>query len=84
MAVWWMHERRQAGRPIRRHPLASAVTADPGDYRGAAGMSRLFRFELHDGTGGSVIYPEPVALETVTADCHARFGIERVKGVSCG
>lgn len=47
-------------------------------------MSRLFRFELHDGTGGSVIYPEPVTLEIVTADCHARFGIERVKGVTVG
>ena len=47
-------------------------------------MGRLFRFELHDGTSGSVIYPEPVTLEIVTADCHARFGIERVKGVTVG
>jgi hypothetical protein len=47
-------------------------------------MGRLFRFELHDGSRGNVIYPEPVTLETVTADCHARVGIERVKGVSCG
>ena len=47
-------------------------------------MGRLFRFELHDGTGGSVIYPDPVTLEIVTADCHARFGIERVKGVTVG
>ena len=47
-------------------------------------MGRLFRFELHDGTSGSVIYPEPVTLETVTADCHARFGIERVREVKHG
>lgn len=47
-------------------------------------MSRLFRFELHDGTGGSVIYPEPVTLDTVLADCRTRFGVDRVKGVSVG
>jgi hypothetical protein len=47
-------------------------------------MSRLFRFTLIDGKCGSAIYPQPVTLETVTADCHARFGVERVKGVSCG
>jgi len=47
-------------------------------------MNRLFRFELHDGSRGNVIYPEPVTLETVTADCHARFGIERVREVRHG
>jgi len=47
-------------------------------------MSRLFRFTLIDGKCGNVIYPEPVTLEIVTADCHARFGIERVKGVTVG
>lgn len=47
-------------------------------------MGRLFRFELIDGSRGNVIYPEPVTLETVTADCHARFGVERVREVKYG
>ena len=59
----------------------------PEDDASGAGdglMGRLFRFELHDGTSGSVIYPEPVTIEQVTADCHARFGVERVREVKHG
>lgn len=43
-----------------------------------------FHFRLHDGKGGTVIYPEPVTLETVTADCHGRFGVKRVRSVKHG
>lgn len=43
-----------------------------------------FTFRLHDGKGGTAIYPEPVTLEVVTADCHARFGVERVREVKYG
>jgi|GEM_PF-3052818 len=43
-----------------------------------------FTFRLHDGKGGTVIYPEPVTLEQVTADLDGRFGGKRLKGVKCG
>lgn len=42
-----------------------------------------FHFRLHDGKGGTVIYPEPATLETVTADCHGRFGSGRLAEVKC-
>lgn len=43
-----------------------------------------WHFELHDGKGGIIIYPEPVSEEQVIEDCRDRFGEDRLKEVTHG
>ena len=41
-----------------------------------------WHFELHDGKGGIIIYPDPASKEQVIEDCKARFGEGRLKEVT--
>lgn len=40
-----------------------------------------WHFELHDGKGGTIIFPSPVTSEEVVQECNDRFGQEMVKEI---
>ena len=46
------------------------------------GKQTKWHFELKDGKGGIIIYPELASKEQVIEDCNARFGEERLKEVT--